>query len=182
MEKNKRKYKNLILDTNVVFSSLVKSEGVTRAAIFLLFSDPKIRVYSPETIIKEIRKHYQTLGRKTGMSAKLISMAIEEIFKNVKVVKEASFRKQIKESLEYVTDKTDAPFAGLALKLNPSIIVTYNKEDYKIYSLKKKNVEVATPLEALRLSGIKLLSVTTKSKNKGNIFSVLAKIVAKIKE
>ncbi len=41
MEKNKRKIKNIIVDTNVLISSLVKSEGVTRATLILLFKQPR---------------------------------------------------------------------------------------------------------------------------------------------
>jgi len=180
MGKNKERYRNLILDTNIIFSSLVKSEGVTRAAIFLLFSNSRVKVYSPETIIGEIRRHYQTLGRKMRMNMKLLPMSVEEIVKNIKLVKEASFKKQIKEALKCVTDGADAPFAGLALKLKPSIIVTYNKKHYKIDKLKNRSVEVATPIEALKMTGVKLMSISTKSKKKGDVFSVLSKIIAKI--
>jgi predicted nucleic acid-binding protein len=40
MEENQEKTRNLVIDTNVIISSLIKTEGVTRIAFLLLVNNP----------------------------------------------------------------------------------------------------------------------------------------------
>ena len=39
MEENQEKTRNLVIDTNVIISSLIKTEGVTRIAFLLLVNN-----------------------------------------------------------------------------------------------------------------------------------------------
>jgi len=173
---------NVILDTNVIISSLVKSEGVTRASLILMLTNPSVKFYIPELVFREIEKHSFEIARKSKIETALLSKALNEILKNVTRVPENEFMDKLELSKKLVKDENDAQFAALALHFSPSIILTFNKKDYRIAALNKAGVKVMLPIEALNFIGISLLSVETKSKTRHGIKRFLTKINALIKK
>jgi len=82
----------------------------------------------------------------------------------------------LKNRINYVADESDAPFVAAALRHSPAYILTYNKKDYKIRKLKKLNIFVVTPKEALDLIGIEELKLEAKEKRRKNILSYIGKL------
>lgn len=64
MEKSEEKIKNIVVDTNVVFSSLIKREGRTRAILSFLLSSNLLNFYSPKLMMDELKLHLPELIRK----------------------------------------------------------------------------------------------------------------------
>lgn len=182
MEKNQEKTRNLVIDTNVIISSLIKTEGVTRIVFLLLVSNPSNKVMCPEFAVREIKNHEDEIARRAHMNSKLLRTALDELFKNIEIVREENFKDCIIEARNFVNDENDTPFAALALKFKPSFLITHNEKDYKIEQLEKENVIVSRPMGALKKMGVDLVDVKIKRKRKGGIFSVIAKIIASIKK
>ncbi len=180
MEEDKGEIKSLIVDTNVIFSSLISSEGPTRIALVLILNNSKVRSLAPDTIIHEINKHINLLERKAELPPNLLRLSIQGLISKIELVKEEDFKSEILESINLVNDEKDSPFAGLALKARPSILVTFNKKDYKVNELLEMDVKVLTPTEALKELGINMLSYTSKRKRKFDFMKLLYKIFFEI--
>jgi len=181
MEENEERTGSVVLDTNVIISSLIRTEGVTRIAFLFLVNKPSIRILCPESAIKEIRKYEGEIARRTGITARMLMIALDELLKNIEVREESSFKTCITKVKDLVKDEKDIPFAALALDCAPSFLVTYNKKDYQTTKLKERGVIVAEPVEALREMGIDLKNIKISRRKRGGLFSVIAKILALIK-
>jgi predicted nucleic acid-binding protein len=142
--------RTLILDTNVLISSLVRSEGVTRIGLTILLHDGNYEVLAPAAVVEEVRAHAQEICRKANITQPLLDEAFDRVLENVKLVTVASYRGEFQDALQFISDESDAPFAALALARSPSTIITYNKRHFNCRGLLRRGVRVLTPAEALR--------------------------------
>lgn len=141
----------LILDTNVLISSLVRSEGITRASLTILLHREEQEVLVPAEVIQELRAHMKDIAHKARVGRQHLEGAIEQLLARVNSVSAAVYIGYLSESLQYVDDESDAPFVALALAKSPSIIVTYNKRHFKSRLLARRGITVLTPVEVARL-------------------------------
>jgi predicted nucleic acid-binding protein len=182
MEEDQGKTRNLVIDTNVIISSLIKTEGVTRIAFLLLVNNSSNKVICPGIVVREIKSHENEIARRAHMDSKLLRTALNELLKNIEIVGEETFKDCIIEARNFVNDENDTQFAALALKFKPSFLITHNEKDYKIRGLEKENVIVSRPIEALKKMGVDIVDIKIKRNKKAGIFSVIAKIIASIKK
>ena len=76
MEEDKVEVRNLVIDTNVIFSSLVKSEGITRIALVLLLNNKRTISFIPDTVIKEINRNIHLIARKARLQPNIFQLAM----------------------------------------------------------------------------------------------------------
>jgi len=142
--------RTLILDTNVLISSLVRSEGITRASLTILIHDENCEVLAPAEVVEELSTHAQEISHKGNITRSLLEETLERLLENVQLAPLSSYRNELQEASQFVRDEGDAPFAALALVRSPSIIVTYNKKHFNSKRLMRRQVQVLTPVEVLR--------------------------------
>ena len=139
-----------ILDTNVLISSLVRSEGITRVSLTILLHDENCEILAPADVVQELRAHTQEICHKAGITRPLLEATLDRLLENVKLTPLSSYQKELHQALQFVRDESDAPFAALALVRSPSTIITYNKRHFNSRGLVRGQVQVLTPVEALR--------------------------------
>lgn len=176
MEEDQERPKSLVLNSNILFSALIKEEGFTRAALVLLKENKAIKFFIPEAVSKEFKFYAGEIARKSGLTINGVFTGFEKLMENVSKVNEMELKTEIKEALNYVKDEKDTPFVALALKCKPSYILTYNKRHYKVKELKNNDILVLTPKEALDLIGIGRIKLETKEKKKRNLLYYLTKL------
>ena len=142
--------RTLILDTNVLISSLVRSEGVTRTSLTILLHDENCNVSAPADVVEELKKHIEEICDKSGIARPLLDTALDHLLAHVDLVPASLYENELREGLEFVRDETDAPFAALALMKSPSVIVTYNKKHFNSRRLMQRHVDVRNPVEVVR--------------------------------
>ena len=140
----------LILDTNVLFSSLVRSEGITRVSLTILFHDENCEVLAPADMVEELRIHAHEICDKAAITRPLLEDTLDRLLENVELAPLSAYRNVLREAMQYVRDESDAPFAALALVRSPSKIITYNKRHFNSTGLMRRQVQVLTPVAALR--------------------------------
>ena len=176
MEEDQEKSQYVVINSNILFSSLIKEEGFTRAVLLFLKDNKKLKFLVPQIVINEFKLHAGEIARKSKLSMKDVITSFEKLLENVEKINELELAEEIKEGMNYVKDENDTPFVAIALKYKPSYIMTYNKKDYKSEKLKKLDILVVTPKEALDLIGIEKLKVESKEKRKKNLFTYFAKV------
>lgn len=141
--------RTLILDTNVLISSLVRSEGITRVSLTILLHDENCEVLAPADLVEELRTHAQEICHKASITRSLLEETLDRLLENVGLALLSSYRRKLQEALQFVRDESDAPFAALALMRSPSTIITYNKKHFNSRRLLRQQIRVLTPVEAL---------------------------------
>jgi predicted nucleic acid-binding protein len=181
MEESKEKLKSVVINSNILFSSLIKEEGFTRAALLFLKENKNLRFMIPKTCLEEFKSYAGEIARKSKLTIGNVIMGFEKLTESVERMDESGLKDEIKEGLKYVKDEKDVLFVAVALKYRPSYILTYNKKDYRIKELKQLDVWVVNPKEALDLIGMEL-EVETKEKTKRNLLSYITKLKMLIKK
>ncbi len=108
----------LILDSNIIFSALIKNSRTRDIILSDLFE-----LYAPEYIFKEITKHKELLLKKSKLNGGDFEALLLLLQKHIHLVtKEKYYEKMaIAEDILGNIDITDSPFLALALALNCSI-------------------------------------------------------------
>lgn len=174
MEENQEKPKSVVINSNILFSSLIKEEGFTRATLLFLKEDKNIRLMIPKICLDELKFHASEVARKSGLTIGGVLTGFERLTEGVERVNELNLENEIKEGMNYVNDEKDAPFVAVALKHRPSYILTYNKKDYKGRKLRGVGVLVVNPKEALDLIGMNF-EFETEERRKRNLLSYITK-------
>ena len=131
----------LVVDANVIISSLISSSGKTAE---MLFSD-KLKLYAPEYLLEEIVKYRKYILEKSGLSLEEMNMLLSLISSNIEFISFSDFGKFIKRASEICPDENDTEYFALALKLNCSIWSNDGK-------LKEQNkVKVYNTLELIKI-------------------------------
>ena len=149
-EKPNREKTAIVVDTNIIISSLLKETGYTRRTLILL--SELYPAYTPRSALEEIKRHAQTLTEKKGRPWEELETLLEIVIAGMEVVDPETYNRYMEEAQDLVFDPGDADFAALALKLRERygniLILTWNKKDYDQKGLKRKKIIVATPPEA----------------------------------
>jgi len=142
--------RTLILDTNVLISSLIRSEGITRTSLTILLHDENCQILAPADVVRELRTHTAEICNKAGIPQPLLQDALDRLLENIELTPASSYENALRKALQFVNDDSDAPFAALALMRTPSTIITYNKKHFKSRKLSRRRVQVRTPIQAVR--------------------------------
>ncbi|CAI1493409.1 protein of unknown function [Thermococcus nautili] len=103
----------VVVDTNVVFASLIRSGGVNRY-VLTLFPE-MFPFFYPEVVRKEIANHIGELAEKSKLTPGELSIAMEVIFEPMAPVSASKLSRYKEVAEEYVHDVADAPFVACAL-------------------------------------------------------------------
>ncbi len=140
------------VDTNVIFSAMIRDEGISRVFLLLPIIHPEVELVISDIIREEIDKHSVEISRKVGMPIALFYKGLNELLSNVRVVNiKGKFDKDY--LLRFVKDKGDAHVVALAFSSGAKYIVTYNKKDFKTKALSPKGVKIRTPPEFINELG-----------------------------
>ncbi|NJE48193.1 PIN domain-containing protein [Thermococcus sp. 9N3] len=142
----------VVVDTNVVFASLIRSGGVNRY-VLTLFPE-MFPFFYPEVVRKEIANHIEELAEKSKLTPEELSIAMEVIFEPMVPVSASKLSQYKEVAEEYVHDVADAPFVACALMLSEEydtvVILTWNVSDYISEKLAEREIWVMTPVEFLK--------------------------------
>src|SRR3989344_7705844 len=105
----------LVMDANVLFSSLIK-EGLTRKILL----EEEFYFYVPRFVISEFFEHMEELANKTKVNFTLLKRKMNEIFKlsNMNLVGAEEFGDFVEKAAKFSPDEDDIMYFALALKLN----------------------------------------------------------------
>ena len=104
---------NLIIDANVLFSTLIK-EG--KSSEILL--DFKFKFFTPEFIISEFKKHKDEILDKSHRSEYEIERLFDIAEEIIKIIPQEEFSDKIDEAKLICPDINDIMYFALALELN----------------------------------------------------------------
>jgi len=106
----------LVIDANVLFSSLIKESKTTELII-----NPFLSIYAPEFLLEEFYKHKSEILEKTKRS----ELEFEEIFNLIRqiinIIPDEEFMYYLNEADKISPDPNDSIYFALALKMNISI-------------------------------------------------------------
>ncbi len=143
----------IVLDTNVIISSLIKPGGFTRRVILLL--EDQSDLYAPKVLLEELTEKTEYLARKKNVSPAEQKHLLTLLLSSVRTVESDVIKPLIKTALRYVRDRDDAPFVALALYLQTMYddvaILTWNMNDYMKENLERLGIKVLTPRDILPL-------------------------------
>lgn len=124
---------NLVVDANILFSSLIK-EGKTQE----LFLDLSFNLYTPEFIFTEFEKHKDEILEKTNRSSEEFNEILNTMKEVINIIPEEEFEEFILAAEEISPDQDDVMYFALALKLNCPIWSNDKKlkeqDKIKVYS------------------------------------------------
>jgi len=129
----------LVLDTNIVISSLINKNSVIRD---ILLSD-KILFYMPEFAVREIEKHKNIITEKSGLNEIEFFFTLNYLLRRVNVVKKDVFKKELGKAKQIMKDIDihDSEFLALALALDCDGVFSndraFDKTDVKRWSVKE---------------------------------------------
>jgi len=123
----------LVLDTNILISSLIK-ESVTRKIIF----NPNFDFYVPDFIMEELSKYLPEISHKAGISLNEVKKLVNSFLENVHVVSINDYKDNLKAASQIIGkfDKKDIPFIAVALSINTDGIWSNDKHFQKQDSIK----------------------------------------------
>ena len=135
---------DLVIDANIVFSAIINM-GRSLDVI----ASGKVRLFSPETLLKELERNKGEIRSKAGFSESEMDAFLELILPEVKLVFEEDFRQLLPEARKLLPEHPkDSPYLALALKLGCPLW-SYEKR------LKSQNrVKVLTTREVIELLGL----------------------------
>jgi predicted nucleic acid-binding protein len=109
----------IVVDTNIVFSAILKPEGTI--SDLLLNSSENFDFYAPTSIIQELEKHHKKLLKLSGYSEKDIRFLKRILLKKIEVIDLESIAPSTwAKAFELVkdVDEFDTPFIALSLELD----------------------------------------------------------------
>ena len=133
-----------IIDSNIIIAALIK-KGKTRE---LLIDSPFI-LYSPEIMIKEIRKHENLILKKFGLNKDEFEILFGLITENITIVEKNIYYAKIEEANKLIgnVDEGDVPFLALALSIKNNGIWTENVKHFE----GQNNVRILNTKQVLNL-------------------------------
>ena len=92
------------------FSSLVRSEGITRSSLTILLHDENIKVLAPSDVVAELRKHAHEIRSKAGIARTLFEDILDRSLENIELIPSSLYEKQLHEALWLVRDENECSF------------------------------------------------------------------------
>lgn len=110
---------NLVVDANLVFSCIVRSDG--NIGEILLRSSDRFAFFAPDVLVQELERHHTKLRKMARMSDVELRSVLAAILRNITIIREpllskANLRKA--EKLLTNVDLFDVPYLALALDLD----------------------------------------------------------------
>ena len=137
-----RNFMNLVIDTNIFISSLIK-DSLTRYLIL----NSSFSLFIPEQELIEIKKYEKLISRKSGQFSNEVRYLIRKLLKYVAVLQNdvlLKYREHANKIMGKI-DKADVPFIAAALALNCPI--WSNDKHFK----KQKKIEIFTTEELYKM-------------------------------
>lgn len=108
----------LVLDSNIIFSALIKKSKTRDIILSDLFE-----LYGPEYIFSEITKHKELLLKKSKLDRGDFDALLLLLQKHIHLISKDEYNEKmaIAEDILRNIDITDSPFLALAMALNCSI-------------------------------------------------------------
>jgi len=107
----------LVIDANILMSALISNQGRTFDLIF----DERLRLFSPEFLFEEIKKHKNEIIQKSGISTKEFDFLFSILLSKIEIISKEEFKTFIDKAENITPDKDDTEYLALALKLDCSI-------------------------------------------------------------
>ena len=129
----------VILDTNIIFSSLLNPEG--KISDILLNSFEIFEFYSPTFVLEELKNHKEKLLKISGYSEEDLDFLQRILFKKIELIDVQNLQQSIREKSFEITenvDEFDAPFIALSLELDAPL---WTGDKKLINGLKEKGVD-----------------------------------------
>ncbi len=114
----------LIVDTNRIIAALIK-DGLARAIV----SSKNIEFYTPDYVLDEVKKHFDYIIRKSGMTKENIELLFLLFMQNIRTILDKEIKVKIKEAIKIMKDIdiNDAPILACALAMPNDGIWTEDK-------------------------------------------------------
>ncbi len=132
-----------IIDTNIVFSALVKDSDTRKLLI-----DSSFSLYAPETMIIEIRKYEDLIIEKSRLTKNDFELLFNLLIENIKIIEKELYINKLKEADKIIGNihKGDVPFIALALSITNDGIWSEDKH-FEV----QDNVKVWKTKEVIKL-------------------------------
>jgi predicted nucleic acid-binding protein len=130
----------IVLDTNIIISALIR-ESLVR---FLIINSP-YKLFLPEFSFIEIKKHLPLIKKKSGLSEQEITIIMEILLRNIKIIPGETLIKYHKAAFKIMgkIDRDDVEFIAAALSVKDAIIWSddaHFKRQNKIKVLNTKEI------------------------------------------
>ena len=110
---------NVIVDTNIVFSGILNTNGAIGDLLFN--SNPNITFCSPNFMQDEIFKYYSKLQKLSKLSSVQLDLSISKVISQINLIAEESISQNswtLAYELAKDIDENDTPFVALTIELN----------------------------------------------------------------
>lgn len=109
---------SLVVDTNVILSALIKDSGTRRTIVTM-----DQNLYAPESILKEVKGHFDLIQEKSGLKEKEVFELFEKLFKYIRVVPDEQLEPNLPEARDKLedTDPDDVIFLAAAMAVDSGI-------------------------------------------------------------
>lgn len=104
----------LVIDTNIVISSLLAPGGLTRRLLFA----PRLHLHSPPCLLQELETHASEISSRSGLSELDWGIALAQTTSRIRLVDLSSFEGLVGQAASFSPDPDDSEFLALALHLN----------------------------------------------------------------
>lgn len=103
----------LVIDTNIVISSLLAPAGLTRRLLF----DSRLRLHSPLFLLEELEAHASEIASRSGLSGIEWRIALARTTSRIRLDDLSSFKSLVDPAALFSPDPDDADYLALALHL-----------------------------------------------------------------
>lgn len=104
---------DLVIDANILFSAII-----ARGRDLEVIASGKVRLFSPETLLKELERNKAEVRSKASFSESEMDAFLELVLPEVKLIFEEDFRHFLPEARNLLPEHPkDSPYLALALKL-----------------------------------------------------------------
>ena len=129
----------VVVDTNIVFSTLLKANGAVAKAFFNIPSFAEY--YAPDFLVTELQLHRTKLLKQSGLSELNYEIAKTSVFAQINFIDVSVLPEEFKREAALLTkdiDFKDFEFVALALFMN-AVLWTGDKKLYN--GLRRKNFD-----------------------------------------
>ena len=106
----------LVIDTNIIFSSIYKKNGLERTIINAILENNSIQLFAPDVYKEEISRN---LGKKLGYDQEIIDLLLTDF--DVIEVPFDKYRSEIPRAKKLMSHKNDIPYIAVALLINSPV-------------------------------------------------------------
>lgn len=107
----------LIIDANVLMSSLIAVEGRTYDLIF----NDRIKLFAPEYLMQEFEKHKEAILSKSGLDEEDFELFLSLVSSRIEFIPKSEFAPFISVAEDITPDPNDLEYFALALKYKCAI-------------------------------------------------------------